>query len=159
MSYRDLSTLDQSRYCYVAMPWSDSAPLGTSDQICVYPHAHSASGAPDQFTLRLNESNTASLDWTGPAGEDGYVLEALPQSGPPRLIPFAANVTSAVDDTGGIPTCYLLAPMAGGSMLGNSDMLCGVPGTSTIGSGQQTTLSGAIARIRAGAKALKPVSG
>jgi hypothetical protein len=92
------------------------------------PNARSPTGAPADFTLRLNESSTAHLSWGPPAGgHDGYTLLVLgPDQAPPILL--GAAVTATTHDTGGQPRCYVLMAESGGVASGNTDVLCGVPG-------------------------------
>ena len=115
--------------CYVLFPLGASGPLGQSDFLCAQLGLRSASGVPGNFTLRLNQSATASLSWTAPGGQFGYALLALPLDGsPPRTPQFALGTTSATDATGGVATCYMLfAGFSAGPS--NTNLACGVPGT------------------------------
>jgi photosystem II stability/assembly factor-like uncharacterized protein len=135
-SYRDVDTLSQSYYCYVLGPLSGATSLGASDPICLAPHTHSASGAPPSFTLRMNQSSTASLTWTPPGGQIGYVLQAVAGNGSTHYQILAVTATSATDDTAGQPTCYVLIPLANGSAMGNSDAECGVPAAFSVAAPQ-----------------------
>jgi hypothetical protein len=131
-SFQDADTLIESLYCYALVPLSGDDALGTSDPLCLAPHTHSASGAPPSFTLRLNQSSTASLTWIPPGGQAGYVLVAIPSNGSQRYQILSATATSATDDTTGQPTCYLLIALANGSVMGNSDVECGIPGVFSV---------------------------
>jgi uncharacterized delta-60 repeat protein len=88
--------------CFVLVPFGPAGPLGVSDALCARQGLASPVGAPQAFTLRLNQSSTASLSWADPPGTVGSVLVALPLDGrPPRYQPLAASTTSATDATGG----------------------------------------------------------
>jgi hypothetical protein len=92
------------------------------------------SGTPaDAFTLRLNQSTTATLSWTPPPGAPGaeYLLAALNGNGL-RVVPLAAGTTTATDNTAGQPVCYALFAFAGGQTIGTTDIICGIPGVSTL---------------------------
>jgi hypothetical protein len=135
-SYRDVDSLSEAYYCYTLAPLSGTTSLGASDPICLAPHTHSASGAPPSFTLRLNQSSTASLTWTAPGGQVGYVLQAVAGNGATHYQILAATATSATDNTGGQPTCYVLIPLASASAMGNSDAECGVPDVFSVAAPQ-----------------------
>jgi hypothetical protein len=115
--------------CYATLPFEGSRALAISDLLCLVPNSASPTGAPGAFTLRLDESRTASLTWTSPGVQEGYVLVAFRADGgaPPTLIPLAIGATSRTHETGGAPTCYTLFAMAGGAARGNSDILCAIP--------------------------------
>jgi glucose/arabinose dehydrogenase len=119
--------------CYVLVPFGPAGPLGVSDALCAQRGLASPVGAPQGFTLRLNQSSTASLSWANAPGTVGSILVALPLDGrPARYQPLAAGTTSATDATGGAFTCYLLVA---GTLFGqfNTDLACGLPGVSTLG--------------------------
>src|SRR5262249_26691082 len=98
--------------------------------LCAELGLRGSSGVPSGFTLRLNQSTTATLTWTAPGNQTGYVLLALPLDGSsaPRAQNLAASATSATDTIGNAFTCYmLLVGLRGG--LSNTDLACGLPGT------------------------------
>src|SRR5262249_22811682 len=68
-SFQDTGSLTEPFYCYALEPLSGSSALGTSDPLCLAPGTHSSVGAPPAFTVRLNQSSTASLTWTEPGGQ------------------------------------------------------------------------------------------
>jgi hypothetical protein len=124
--------------CYLLVPFGSAGPLGLSDALCAQQGLASPVGAPQSFTLRLNQSSTASLTWINTPGTVGSVLVALPlDSRPPRYQPLAAGTTTATDATGGAFTCYLLVA---GTLFGqfNTDLACGLPGVSTLGTAAAT---------------------
>jgi hypothetical protein len=86
--------------------------------------------------------------------------------GSPRVTALPATATGASDATGGIFTCYVLVATAGGAALGNTDVLCAIPGAgSFLAAGPSAAQSSAarpmarerpeaaVARLRARAEA------
>jgi glutamyl endopeptidase len=116
--------------CYAVIPVAGSplSPIGISDVLCYF--ASVSGTAPTNFTLQLNQSQTASFNWT-PAGlSTSYWL--LPIDRPP--IQLLGSATSAQHNTGGLPTCYVLAAIGqDGNPTGNTDILCAFPGVSSLG--------------------------
>jgi hypothetical protein len=122
--------------CYIVLPLGLNGALGLSDLLCLFPHTASGALAAQQFTLQMNQSTTARLTWAPPGGLSGFVIVALPLNGQPaRIINVDAGASSAQDDTDGVPTCYVGLTMVGGSVGGNTDLLCGgYAGIATVGS-------------------------
>jgi hypothetical protein len=122
--------------CYIVLPLGLNGALGLSDLLCLFPHTASGALAAQQFTLQMNQSTTARLTWAPPGGLSGFVIVALPLNGQPaRIINVDAGASSAQDDTGGVPTCYVGLTIVGGSAGGNTDLLCGgYAGIATVGS-------------------------
>ncbi|MGI8912441.1 MAG: hypothetical protein ACR2JY_01415 [Chloroflexota bacterium] len=134
-SFVDSTSLTGPFACYVVVPVNGmGAALGQSDLLCDLPGYQSASGVPTNFSIALDQSPLAGFTWGAPAGEDGYVLVAVPSSGPQRQTILTNVAVSTSDNTGGQETCYLLASLASGgsTVLGNTDLLCGLPGFSTL---------------------------
>lgn len=132
-SYLDSTSLFLAgTVCYVLLPLGTS-PQALSDLLCVVLNTGSATGAPQSFSIRLDQSSVATLGWTAPAG-GGQLLYALVPLGPGQTpIVLPATATSATHTLSG-PTCYvLLVATAGG--IRNTDVLCGVPGVSTLADG------------------------
>jgi hypothetical protein len=114
-------------YCYVLIPF-DSAGGKTSDLLCAFRNSRTPSGAPEDFTLRLNQSNVATLTWDPPpgGGQTGYSLNIITAGAPPA-VPLPPTTTSAnVPITG--PACFRLDAIGRGS----SDVLCAIPGVATL---------------------------
>ncbi len=114
--------------CYVLLPLGTS-PQQLSDLLCAVVGFRTPTGAPQSFTLRLNQSTTASLSWGPPAGTspDGYLL--LPIGG--QLQSLGPTVTSATAPANGF-TCFVVGATVGGSLTGYSDLACGLPGFATL---------------------------
>lgn len=117
-------------YLLLTLGGSPPAPIGLGDLECVFPNIRSATGSPQNFTMRLNQSNVASFSWQGPlgGGQDGFALFPLGEA----PIPLAGSATGATHAMAG-PTCYALFATRGGVAIGNTDILCGIPGVSTLG--------------------------
>jgi len=115
--------------CY-ALFVNGTNPEGQSDLECAVMGFHSASGSPQNFALRMNQSSTASLTWVAPpgSGQDGYILVTL--GGTTQNLPGSA--TSANLQISG-PTCYAVGATRGGVLIGYTDLLCGIPGFSNLG--------------------------
>jgi hypothetical protein len=112
---------------------------------------------PSGTTELLYEVSCPGLTWMAPGGQDGYVLSVLPfTGGKGRAIMLPGAATNAADDTS-----YMLLTTAGGAPLGNSDYLCAVPGTSTLGvlagspNPANQSLSGLLRRMREAAGQLE----
>jgi hypothetical protein len=155
-SYVDATALANGLHCYAALPLGGGGSLGLSDMLCVIANTRSGTAAVD-YTLRLNQSTTASLSWTAPGGQTGYVLIAMPLTlGPWRVTSLPAGAASATDDTGGVPTCYTLLTLSGSTVTGTTDPLCGVPGVATLSSATASvrSLENAASSLRAAAARL-----
>lgn len=111
--------------CYVLVLLLNGAGLGNSDLLCLLSFTESPTGAPQGFGIRLNQTNTAVMTWSPPHGasQDSYLL--VPLGGTPRPLPGAAT---NVGDTMTSATCYMVVAMRGATPLGNTDILCGLPG-------------------------------
>jgi uncharacterized repeat protein (TIGR01451 family) len=143
-SFTDPAPVAGQLNCYLLVPVGPGGTaLGLSDVVCIVPGTRSGTVIPGHFTLRLNQGPIASMNWTPPVfppvPQPVYRLTAFPAGAPPRTTfpPAAAYLTSSTtDDTGGVPTCYVLAvvELPGQTSFGNTDLLCGVPGVATLGS-------------------------
>jgi hypothetical protein len=126
-SYTDGFPLGLSCYVLFALAGSPATAIATSDGLCLLPNVRSATRAPAGFTIQLNEGSTAQLSWGPPTGEyDGYTLVVLGSSEAP--IGLGPSVTSTTHATGGTARCYVLLVTSAGALVGNSDVLCGIPG-------------------------------
>jgi V8-like Glu-specific endopeptidase len=118
--------------CYfgAALGGVTGGALGITDMLCDVPNVRSAFGAPQNLRIQLNQSSLATLSWTAPPGllYDGYML--VPLGGSPQLLP--AGTTSHPWLLPG-PTCFVLFATRFGAPVGNSDIVCGIPGVSTLG--------------------------
>jgi hypothetical protein len=95
----------------------------------------------------------ATLTWSPPGGQTGYLLQAIPLDGSaPATVPLPAGATRALHETGGKPTCYVLQAQSGASMTGFGETLCAVPGQSALARralrrGVARTIGGALRRV------------
>jgi hypothetical protein len=114
-----------------------TTPQGQSDLECAVVGFGSVAGAPQAFTLRMNQSGTASLSWAPPSGggQDGYLLVTI--GGLAQSLSASAN--SASVPINGL-TCFALGAVRNGALMGYSDLLCGLPGFSNLGSGPGAVL-------------------
>lgn len=128
-------------FCYVLVPTGTSGSF-VSDFLCTLANTRSITGAPQNFTIRLNQSSTASFTWGPPPAGDqtGYILFKLGELGgasAPKVLP--ANATSMTHVMQG-PTCYVLFVLVGTAIRGNSDVVCAVPGVGNITGGATATV-------------------
>lgn len=119
---------------YAVLPVaSGGAALGVSDLLGYLPNLQTSTGAPTNFAVALDQSPTATLTWTAPGGQTGYTLYAIPANGAAqRTQTLPATATSATDNTGGVPTIYVLAALSGQNLLGNTNGLIVFPGIATV---------------------------
>jgi hypothetical protein len=112
--------------CYALAALRGATAVALSDVLCVV-FGPQLISAPRNMSIQLNQGTTSSLAWTPLTGATGLVLVALGTSRA-RALPAAA--TGASDDTRGVPACYVVAAVAGASLIGSSDIVCGIPGLS-----------------------------
>jgi hypothetical protein len=126
-NFADSSTPGVPVQCYTVLLVDGSPPAlqGNSDVLCTSAGVRSASGAPEGFTIRLSTASTVSLIWAPPqtGGLDGYRL--VPLGGMP--LDLASSVLSQDQSISG-PACFALLAMAHGAAIGNTELLCAVPG-------------------------------
>lgn len=147
--------------CYVVVALSSSAVLGNSDVLCRLPHIQSGPVVPSEYSIGLAQTQNAMLTWGLPVGQTGFALASLTPEAPGatwQVYTFPGN-TTGVDfyDLNGQMTCYLLVAQSGTTPIGNTDVLCALPGQSSLGSGQQAakTLSAVKARVQQAATAVQ----
>jgi hypothetical protein len=121
-----------SPVCYALLPVAGAppAPIGSSDLLCLLPNTASARGSPQSFTIRLDQSNTATFNWIAPGGQTGYVL--VPIGGSPTVLPSGATTTTHLMAGS---TCYTLVAINTQGIQGNTDVLCAIPGVASLGAG------------------------
>ena len=73
------------------------------------------------------------MTWTAPAGgATSYLLVRIPLDGSPITnVSLAGSTTSSVQTVTAVGTCFQLIAYQG-LVFGNSDVLCGIPGVSTL---------------------------
>jgi glucose/arabinose dehydrogenase len=126
--------------CYMLFPLNagvfepGAAPLGQSDLLCAQqPNSLAIYPPPTDFTLRLNQSSTASLSWTNAPGTYSLLLVAIPVDGSAtRYRQLGFTATTATDDTNGVTTCYILLAGTNAGSTNTSGLVCGVPGASSF---------------------------
>jgi hypothetical protein len=117
--------------CYAVMPLGTN-PQQFSDFLCSLVGFSSVANSPQAFTMRLNQSTTASFTWGPPTngGQTGYILVKL--GGPNQNL--GSTITNTLGSgTNGQLDCWALAALgANGQITGWTDFLCGLPGFSSI---------------------------
>ena len=136
-SYSDAAVTNGIVYCYV-LAATNPALLGLSDLECAM--AGQETGAfvpgafvPGAFSLALNQSANATMTWTTPAGGvDSYLLSRIPLNGSPiTTVALGSGATSTVQATVAAGTCFQLIAFRGATY-SLTDVLCGIPGVSTL---------------------------
>ena len=127
--YTTESTVEP-RACYMLVAQGIDGPLGNSDILCAIRYFRSAIGAPRDFTISLNQSNIATLQWSAPSegGQDGYLILPIGKD----LIVLPGNATAVTFDTRGQLTCSIAGSFRNQELIGNTDILCALPGYSNI---------------------------
>jgi hypothetical protein len=101
--------------------------IARSDLLCVVVGISFGTG-PLPISVQLNQSPNATVRWGAALGAVAYVLVPL---GTTRFQPLPAAQTSAVDSTGGGPTCYVVATVSASGVTGVSNVVCAIPGLSS----------------------------
>lgn len=145
--------------CYTVAPLNGATALGMSDLDCRLSWFQSAVGAPGNFSVGLNQSMIATLAWTAPGGQTAYVLGRLTPNvagATWQTATLAGGATSATVSIGAQVTCFVLLAESGQTILGNTDILCGMPGLATFApaGGAGTSLANATSAIRQAAAQL-----
>ena len=102
--------------------WIDTIPgLRSTDILCTTPGGRN---------LRITTGSIA-LHWDGGSAQSAYrLLKYNTSTTSAELIPLAGAVTTYTDysTTNGVMYCYVLAPLNGPTVLGLSDLVCGMTG-------------------------------
>ena len=129
-SFTDTAALSEVT-CYVLAVFGPAGSTFISDVLCLFPNTRVGS-FPRNVTIRLNQSSTASFTWDPPAsgGQTKYVL--TPLGGSPITLPGSASSASHTMAATAAVTCYTLAAATDTATLGTADILCGIPGITTL---------------------------
>lgn len=156
-SFDDATVPPGTFNCYIVAPVDSVGLLGLSDLLCAQSGFAGGSAMPGGFTLGLNQTATATLSWTAPAGgADGYTLLVIPLNGAAvTTVALAGSATSSAQATGGSPACYVLFAVQGAAS-GNTNMLCGFPGVATLSSARAriASLQAAVDELSGGLQGL-----
>jgi hypothetical protein len=127
-SYFDARTFPGTT-CYLLVPTGPGGALGRSDLLCWLLNSRTPTGAAQNFTMRLDQSNVATFTWSGPlgGGQSGYQL--VPLGSTPIDLPGTATSTT---HTLTAPTCYALITQQGGIPSGLTDVVCGFTGVASL---------------------------
>jgi hypothetical protein len=153
VDYSDAAPLPGAFNCYVVAALGAPGVLGRSDLLCAVPGSGSASGAPANVGVQLNQGTMATLTWSAPGGQTGYLLQAIPLDGSvPATVALPAGATRAFHETGGQPTCYVLQVQTGATVTGHGETLCALPGHDALARralrrGLARTIGGALRRV------------
>lgn len=109
--------------CYFLEALEGGTVRLASELLCVIPRLASPTGAPRNIGVRLSRS-IATLTWVPPAGASVQLLLPLNTS---RVQTLGPTVGTAPDNTGGAPTCYVVAALMGQAFT-ISDGVCAIPG-------------------------------
>ncbi|TSC85726.1 MAG: hypothetical protein G01um10147_1117 [Microgenomates group bacterium Gr01-1014_7] len=129
MSSIDTSPRPGGLNCYALIPVREQ-PLGISNVYCTFPFIRSATGAPQEFSMRFTGSNSAELSWQrgGPEVTDYVVIPV--GGGDPFIVPAAQNRVPV--NFSGARGYIVVARNSRGEVLGNTDILFGITNISTL---------------------------
>jgi hypothetical protein len=134
--------------CYALVALSSGEVMGNSDPLCWLPRTQSPGGGQAGFTIQIRESRLVDFSWTGPCGSACVLLRF---GSSPLLLPATTTGTSAFITA---PTCFTLLSTTGPSALGNTDIVCAVPGVArqVDSAGPAAELREASARLQTAAR-------
>jgi hypothetical protein len=101
----------------------DGALQWASDILCVFPRLAFGTGA-NQVSIAFRPAPMALVSWNGGPGSTGYVLVPFGTAGG-QILPGTAR--SALHDTHGRLTCFIVVAQSGPRVAGISDAVCGFP--------------------------------
>ena len=134
--YTDTTAVAGQFTCYMLLPLGPVGVIGRSDLLCTVPDSGSSTGGPANAGVQLDQSSMATLTWSPPGGQTGFVLWTIPLDGTPQgTVPLPAGANRAMHETAGRPTCYVVLVITGASVTGYSDALCVIPGQSNLATG------------------------
>ena len=88
--------------CYALLPLDTASVIGQSDVLCMVPESASATNAPANARVRLEQGTMATLTWSAPAGQTGFVLWIIPLDGSPQeFLPLHAGAMRVMHETVG----------------------------------------------------------
>lgn len=154
-SYSDTAAANGVVYCYALAATGPAGLLGLSDLECALTGQQTGSVIAGNFRLALNQTSNATLTWTAPpGGADAYLLVVIPLDGTPNTtVSLGSAAVSRVQALSPAGTCFQLTAFKGTSF-GLTDVLCGVPGVSTLANTPHPTLVPASALLQTATAAL-----
>lgn len=138
-SYQDAPASRGSSACYVVFalggaPASSSSVLARSDVLCFV--EASSGGTMTPFELSLGQSALATLAWESTGGLSPDRVMVVPLDGSASHVEtIGGSQTPFTYDTAGQPTCFQMQATVDGVIAGATNVVCGVPGASTLGPG------------------------
>lgn len=157
--FQDPAFVDDQVNCYTVVPVNAAnGLLGMSDFLCFLPGFKAGDVDINDFSIGLNQSNTASLTWRAPEfGADSINIVIAPLDGSaPTAVTLPGTAISFNRPTGGVGHCFLLVAKKAGGTDGLSDVACAFPGLSTVSGASGA--SGAPATLTVVAEALRTFS-
>lgn len=124
-SYRDTAPSADAP-CYIVFALRGTQVIANSDLYCVLLGIQSPFNAPEDFRAGLT-GNMANIGFRRSSLIDAYVLLAFGAFGQ-KIINISANTESALDDTRGISSCYILVAGVRGGSISLTNGLCAIPG-------------------------------
>ena len=121
-----------AQYCYVLFATNASAMLGSSDLMCALRRLATGTPLPAGFSLSLNQSTSAVITFTA-GGAARTDLIRIPLDGA-AVTTMRLNPGTHVLPLPAAGMCFQLLASDSASY-GLSDVLCGVPGVSTLSAG------------------------
>ena len=92
--------------------------------------------------------------WTAPGNQSGYTLASITPNVPGsnwQTTSLSGNLTATTVTQGSQVTCYILVALFGTTPLGNTDVLCAIPGAANLSSaagGVRTSIAGVASKVR-----------
>lgn len=151
VAHTDGTVANGTVYCYVLAATGTSGVLGLSDLVCGLTGLEAGTVLPSGFTLSLHGTNNASLSWQAPTGgADSYLLVRLPLDGSAVThTPLPGDATSSVLPVSAAGACFQLVAYKGAAY-GLTNVVCGVPGISTLSSNLMDAALQEVAELVAG---------
>ena len=149
--YSDNAAANDIVYCYVLAALNGPTLLGLSDLLCGMTGPALGPVVPQAFALKLGGTANATMTWAAPVGgADSYLLQRIPLDGSPiTTVPLGGGATTTTEAVTAAGTCFQLLAFKGAAF-GNSNVLCGVPGVSTLAAlpaGAGRTAADALAEV------------
>lgn len=104
---------------------ANSTTIARTDALCLF-RGVAVNTAPGNFRIRLDQGNTATLNWNAPGGQTGYLMNIFPTDGSGASSQnLPAGQTEFVHNTAGKVVCFVLSVQG---VVGQTDGLCAWPG-------------------------------
>jgi hypothetical protein len=121
---------DEGLSCY-QLATLGTTPARTSDFECTFDGLRSGASPPRRFSIRLNQTYTAQLDWLPPTVGTPDAYRVLELGGGVYNLP-AGTTTVKLPVTADL-TCFSVQALRQGAIIGQSNGACASPGYSNLG--------------------------